>query len=280
MNLAVLPRARWPWPLPALAAWALAWGGFALLRDSRPGLAVLLALALAAAMALAWPQSTWRRVLILAGTLASLLAGGAQAAWPSALWLLPLAALLLIYPVQTWRDAPLFPTPARALQGLAEAIAWHPGAAALDAGCGLGHGLRALRQALPGAQVQGIERSRPLAWLARQRCPWASVQQGDMWRASWRGQQLVYLFQRPESMARAWAKAQAEMAPGSWLASLEFAVPGRSSDAALHSVAGKPVWLYRVPAPGEVVPSAQPGRRTADKFSERAPLGGGSPLIG
>jgi hypothetical protein len=33
-----------------------------------------------------------------------------------------------------------------------------------------------------------------------------------MWRADWSGYQLVYLFQRPESMARAWAKGCAEMA--------------------------------------------------------------------
>ena len=53
---------------------------------------------------------------------------------------------------------------------------------------------------------------RPLRWLCARRCPWARVAQGDLWRADWSGYQLVYLFQRPESMARAWAKGCAEMA--------------------------------------------------------------------
>ena len=42
---------------------------------------------------------------------------------------------------------------------------------------------------------------------------------------------MVYLFQRPESMERAFAKATHELAPGCWLVSLEFAVPGRTADA-------------------------------------------------
>jgi hypothetical protein len=66
--------------------------------------------------------------------------------------------------------------------------------------------------------------------------------------ADWGRYQLVYLFQRPESMARAMAKAQAEMAPGSWLVSLEFAVPGVPPHAQLHVPGGRPVWLYRMHA--------------------------------
>ena len=71
-----------------------------------------------------------------------------------------------------------------------------------------------------------------------------------MWRADWSGCQLVYLFQRPESMARAAAKAQAEMAPGSWLASLEFAVPGVLPQAQLRLPGERVVWVYRMPMVG------------------------------
>ena len=70
-------------------------------------------------------------------------------------------------------------------------------ATVLDAGCGLGHGLKALRSAYPQARVRGVERSLPLSWLCRRRCPWAEVRRGDMWAQSWRGVDLVYLFQRP-----------------------------------------------------------------------------------
>ena len=55
------------------------------------------------------------------------------------------------------------------------------------------------------------------------------------------------LFQRPESMERAAAKAQAELAPGAWLVSLEFAVPGVLPSAQLRVPVGRVVWLYRMP---------------------------------
>ena len=68
-----------------------------------------------------------------------------------------------------------------------------------------------------------------------------------MWLASWAGHDLVYLFQRPESMVRAWRKAQGEMDPGSWLLSLEFEVPGQTPQARLAADAsGRPLWLYRI----------------------------------
>ena len=57
----------------------------------------------------------------------------------------------------------------------------------------------------------------------------------------------MYLFQRPESMARAAAKAQAELKPGAWLVSLEFEATTLQPDAVLTTVPGKPVWLYRQP---------------------------------
>jgi trans-aconitate methyltransferase len=116
----------------------------------------------------------------------------------------------------------------------------------LDAGCGLGHGLQALRQAYPLAELHGIEQSWPLRWLCARRCPWAKVEQGDIWRADWSGYDLVYLFQRPESMPRAVAKARAELKPGAWLVSLEFEAPELTPVAKLDGVAqDKPVWVYR-----------------------------------
>jgi hypothetical protein len=69
---------------------------------------------------------------------------------------------------------------------------------------------------------------------------------GDMWAASWADADLVYLFQRPESMARAWAKAEREMAPGSWLVSLEFEIAARTPVARLEGAGGRPVWVYRI----------------------------------
>ena len=142
---------------------------------------------------------------------------------------------------------------------------WPPGARVLDAGCGMGHGLDALQAALPLSQVHGVEWSWPLRAVAAWRCPQATVKRGDMWAEDWGRYELVYLFQRPESMARAWAQAQQQMRAGTWLVSLEFAVPERGRHSAeLRKPGGKPVWLYRLGDPG-----AQFGRRRADK-SRRA----------
>jgi len=248
----VLP-ARLPglrWPLPALAAWAAGWIVMMLLERTG-GLAPAPAVAaglLASAMPAVWADTFWRRVIVAGGFPLSLLLSGAAAGLPAWSWLLPLAALVLAYPVTAWRDAPVFPTPRDALAGLDAHVALAPDARILDAGCGLGHGLRALRAVWPQARLAGVEWSWPLALLSRLRCPWARIERGDMWRASWATQDMVYLFQRPESMARALAKAQAEMRPGSWIVSLEFAAAGRTPHARLALPSGRPLWIYRVGA--------------------------------
>ena len=241
-----LPASRWP--LPALLAWAAGWASMlALLRSGLvpPVLAVAAGLVTAALPAL-FAATFWRRVIVAAGFPVSLLATGVGGVLPAWAWLLPLAALALAYPVTAWRDAPMFPTPRDALAGLDRHVALPPGASLLDAGCGLGHGLRALRGVWPEARISGIEWSWPLALATRVRCPWARVARGDMWRDSWAAHDLVYLFQRPESMARALAKADAEMRPGSWVVSLEFEATSRRPHARLDLASGRPVWIYRV----------------------------------
>ena len=246
--------ARIPWPLPALAAWACAWLVFVALQriPGVPPVAALLLACLVGTVASVLGGSWWRRGLIAAGFPLSLALLGA-ASLPTWAWLVPLALLLLVYPLNAWRDAPLFPTPHRALHALAAQAPLPPGGGVLDAGSGRGDGLMALRHAYPAARLEGLEWSWPLRLLCALRCPWARVRRGDMWAADWGGYQLVYLFQRPESMARAAAKAQAEMAPGTWLVSLEFAVPGVLPSAQLRPAGGRVVWLYRMPgvaAPG------------------------------
>jgi hypothetical protein len=236
---------RLPWPLPAVLAWAAAWLVFAALRPLAPALAAVLLACGVGLAGSALGATWWRRGLIAAGFPLSLALTGAASLSPWA-WLLALALLLLVYPLNVWRDAPLFPTPRGALRGLDALAPLPPGAAALDAGCGLGDGLRALRAAYPQARLHGLEWSWPLALLCRLRCPWARVRRGDIWAADWGAYQLVYLFQRPESMARAAAKARAEMAAGSWLVSLAFEAPQLRLAARLDAFAGQGVWIYRL----------------------------------
>ena len=241
------------WPLPALLAWAAAWALF--LGLTRAGgvpawLALVLATALGACGAL-FGRTRWRSVFIALGFPLSLLASGAAAGIPGWVWLVPMAAVFAVYPFHAWRDAPVFPTPRGALRDLPTLVLLPPGARAVDAGCGLGDGLRELHAAYPGLRLEGLEWSWPLVLLCRLRCRWlgvpAVVRRADIWREDWSAFDLVYLFQRPESMPRAMAKAAAELKPGAWLASLEFEAAGVKPAAVAECPDGRPVWLYRAP---------------------------------
>ncbi len=234
------------WPLPALLSWLAAWFvyGAALKLGAGPGPALAVGAALAAA--LAWLQAErWRRLIVVLGFPASVLGLGWQGSASGLLWLVPLVLLWWLYPRRSWSEAPLFPTPRGALSQLTAAAPLPPGARVLDAGCGVGDGLRELVHAYPTARVEGVEWSRPLALLARWRVRGATVRQGDLWADDWAPFALVYVFQRPESMPRVWAKACAELAPRAWLVSLDFAVPDVAPVASWLLASGQPVWLYQ-----------------------------------
>lgn len=249
------------WPLPAVFCWVLSgsiwalclsglqhlvgsWPAAAGLTPHVDNLAFGVAAGAGALCALRLCQGGWRRCIAVLGFPLLAWASGATSGMPAVAWLLLLLPLLLAYPVRSWRDAPIFPTPGDALQGLDKLLP--APRRVLDAGCGLGHGLQALRAVWPQARLQGVEWSPLWAWLAARRCAFAKVWRGDMWQqGDWAEHDLVYLFQRPETMARAWAKAEQEMAPGSWLVSLEFEVPGQRPAACLRVPGKRTVWVYR-----------------------------------
>lgn len=244
----LLSTQQLPWPLPALLAWGAGWALWWAAAGLALGPAACAASGLLAALVLAARcQGRWRRLIAAAGFPLSAWAVGGSVLWPPWAWLLLALPLIWFYPPRAWRDAPFFPTPINALQGLAGALDGPPPRRVLDAGCGLGHGLAALRRIWPQAHFTGLEWSRPLAWATARRCPWAVVARGDMWAADWSAFDVVYLFQRPESMARAYEKALAEMAPGSHLVSLEFAVPQQQALFCLAAAGQRSVWVYRLP---------------------------------
>lgn len=237
-----------PWPLPALLAWIGAWTVF--LGLTATGAAPWMAAALGVGIGLGagWTgQTPWRRFFIAAGFPLSLVLSGLPTGIEPWVWLLPLGGLLVLYPTKSWKDAPLFPTPKNVLEGLGSVTNLPPNAPVLDAGCGLGHGLLELHRAFPQAQLYGLELSWPLRLLCALRCPFAQVRRGNIWGENWAPYQMVYLFQRPESMPRAVDKAAKEMSPGTWLVSLEFPALPLEPTAVLRNRPDKPVWIYRLP---------------------------------
>ena len=249
------PTATWrkapPWPAPAFLSWAASWALFRIL--SGQGWQTVWTLVIPAGVGVLfslWGHSWWRKLFIAGGFPISfalslhMLGNGEMPAW---MWLLPLAIMLLVYPVNVWSDAPLFPTPAKALIDLSKHAPLDVGAKVVDAGCGMGHGLRALRLAYPQAQFFGLEWSVVLRWWCALRLPWARIRRADIWAADWSGYAMVYAFQRPESMPRAVAKAAKELRPGAYLVSLDFQAHDLVEKASYQAPNGKMVWIYQTP---------------------------------
>ena len=240
-----------PWPLPALLTWAFAWAVFALMSAvAAPPIVALACAAVVGALPAVLspcPLTRWRRLFIALGFPLSLALSGSAHDVPAWAWLLPLTVLALLYPLNAWRDAPFFPTPRGALEGLQRLVPLPDAARVLEAGCGLGDGLRELHAEYPTARIEGIEWSWPLRWACQRRCRFAGVTRGDLWKTDWSAFQLVYLFQRPESMPRAVEKACRELPSGSWLASLEFEARQLQPDAVHACPDGRTVWLYQQP---------------------------------
>ena len=187
------------WPLPAFAAWGAAWLVFA--ASSQLGAqaaAAFVAAGLFGAVLSLLGATPWRRLFIGCGFPLSFAASGSAGSVPAWLWLLPLALLALVYPWRTWRDAPLFPTPRGALEGLAECVPLPAGARVLDAGCGLGAGLRELRREYPAALLEGLEWSWPLRWACALRCRFAQIRRADCMASALRNRDTPTYCPRPE----------------------------------------------------------------------------------
>ena len=249
------PTAAWrkapPWPAPAFLSWGASWALFRLLTlQNWPPVSTLVIAAGVGVVFSVWGHSWWRKLFIAAGfpvsfALSLQMVGNGD--MPSWMWLLPLAIMLLVYPVNVWSDAPLFPTPAKALLELPRYAPLMAGAKVVDAGCGLGHGLRALRRAYPQAQFYGLEWSVVLRWWCALRLPWARIRRADIWEADWSAYDMIYAFQRPESMPRAVAKAAKELRPGAYLISLDFQAHDLTEKAHYQAPNGKMVWIYQTP---------------------------------
>jgi hypothetical protein len=236
------------WPIPALLAWGSSWLIFKGLQSV--GLSETIALVAAAfwgGFLSKLVHTPMRKALIVLGFPISIVVSSSTLSVPPVAWLFLLGLIVLVYPRKAWKDAPLFPTPKKALVELPEHITLPAGARILDAGSGMGDGLVALRNAFPRAELHGVEMSWPLRILSALRCSFARIRQGDIWIVDWRSFDMVYMFQRPESMPRAVEKAAVELRRGAWLVSLEFEARELEPTAVVYGRDGRPVWMYQVP---------------------------------
>ena len=114
---------------------------------------------------------------------------------------------------------------AQAVVGLLPATPCH----VVDLGCGDGRLLKALARARPDCEFVGFEHA-PLTWawarLATLGLANCRVRYGNFWRQNLGPYHAAYAFLSPVPMPRLWAKAGAEMRPGSLLLSNSFPVPG------------------------------------------------------
>lgn len=241
-----------PWPAPALLTWAVGWAIFAALT-ALTGVALIAwaAALVTTALCASAGRTAWRRVFMAAGFPLSWLALGGGNNVPAGLWLAALALLWLLYPLKAWADAPLFPTPSNSLADIDRHLKLSASPSILDAGCGLGDGLIEWTRQYPAARCTGLEWSWPIALLCWLRClralPQARIRRADMWRADWAGFDVVYVFQRPESMEKIATKAKAELRSGAWLVSLEFPVLGWKATSVMRPAYGRCVWIYQLP---------------------------------
>ncbi len=128
---------------------------------------------------------------------------------------------------------------------------------AVELGAGWGGVALALARRYPGVPVTAYELS-PLPWaflrlrLLLQRRPNLRAERRDFFRASLAGAGLVVCYLDPGLMARLEEKLARELAPGAWVVSLGFAVPGWPPRQALPAPGwrGGRIYVYRVDGAG------------------------------
>jgi hypothetical protein len=233
-----------------LAAMAVAAGG----RLASPWPWVLLHGLLAAILATAAGERGTRR-LMHAAFLPAAVAGAASPV-PAGVWLVAAVVLALTSHNALRERVPLFLSSAAARSRLLECLPGDRPVRFVDVGCGTGGVLVEVARERPTTQCLGLETAW-LPWLiARARCGLspngARVMRRDLWQHPLRDVDVLYAYLSPVPMARLWAKACAEMAPGSVVVSNSFEIPGVPAESSLpvEDMTASVLHVYRVPPRG------------------------------
>lgn len=171
-----------------------------------------------------------------------------QIGLPGWVYLLGFVVLLLVNWNSLREQVPLYLTGRRAQQQLQQLLSERePPLRVIDLGCGTAGTLLELARRFPRGQFVGVETA-PLVFL----CAWLRCLMQDncqiryisLWQVDLAPFDIVYGFLSPVPMPRLWAKAQAEMRPGSWLISNSFEIPGVPADRLLDVSEGRQTSLF------------------------------------
>jgi SAM-dependent methyltransferase len=103
----------------------------------------------------------------------------------------------------------------------------------VDIGCGFGGMVRHLAKQRPECMVEGVELAPLPCWVGKfintASGSRGRILHGDYQRLDFADYDLVFAYLSPAAMSDLWAKARAEMRPGTLLLSYEFAIPGVES---------------------------------------------------
>jgi hypothetical protein len=206
---------------------------------------------LAAAITWKFHLAAWWRAIQLLFPLAVLAALALEL--PSWLFLLVFLVLLGLYWSTFRTQVPYYPSNPAVWDAVRQLLP-PPEAGArplrlIDIGSGLGGLVLYLARVRPDAACEGIELA-PLPWLyswlrARLAGAPARFRLGDYERLDFAAYDLVFAYLSPAAMPALWRKASSEMAPGSMLASYEFAIDIRQPDQTIYATeGGVPLYIW------------------------------------
>lgn len=168
---------------------------------------------------------------------------------PAWAYLAAFAVCALIYWNSASEQVPLYLTNRKTWRSLSGIVADHGAKSFVDLGSGMGGVVTFLARTHPKLRVRGVETA-PLVFLASklrlnfQNLPNAEFVYRNIWDENLSAHDVVYCFLSPVPMPKMFAKAKAEMRPGTLFVSNSFAVPDQPPYAMVDVNDGRKTRLY------------------------------------